>query len=104
MIDSETEDRLAALEQSQERMTAEIARLEALVHSRRNPGIGFVVRVAAGLVVLWLALQLVPAVVLFLGSAVYDYGGRAGVWSVALVVVLALVAAVTLRARSRRPR
>lgn len=104
MIDSETEDRLAALEESQQRMTAEIARLEALVRSRRNPGIGFVVRVAAGLVVLWLALQLVPALVLFVGSAVYDHAGRGGVWAVALVVVLALVAAGTLYARSRRTR
>lgn len=104
MIDSETGDRLAALEQSQERMTAEIARLEALVRSRRIPGTGFIVRVAAGLIVLWAALQLLPALVFFVGSAVYDQGGRAAVWSVALVVVLALGAAGTLYARSRRTR
>ncbi|WP_168712536.1 hypothetical protein [Streptomyces sp. A0958] len=95
----DTDARLAALEASQARMTEEIARLQAELRSRKNPGIGFILRVAVGLFALWVVLQFVPALVFLAGSALYDHGGRAAVWSVVLVLAAAAACAFYVRAR-----
>ncbi|MFE7711793.1 hypothetical protein ACFU6I_39950 [Streptomyces sp. NPDC057486] len=103
MVTPELEERLAALEKSQERMASDLARLESAVQDMRRPSFSFVVRVAIGLIVLWVALQFVPMVALMLGSAIFNQGGRPAIGAIALIVIVAVAVTVTVKAvRNRR--
>ncbi|MCX4534862.1 hypothetical protein [Streptomyces sp. NBC_01669] len=103
MTTPELEERLAALEKSQERMASDLARLESAVRDLRRPSFWFVVRVAIGLIVLWVALQFVPMVALMLGSAIFNQGGRPAIGAIALIVIVAVAVTVTVKAvRNRR--
>jgi hypothetical protein len=103
MTAPELEERLAALEKSQERMAMDLARLENAVRDLRRPSFSFVIRVAIGLIVLWAALSLVPMVVLMLGSAIFNQGGRSAIGVIALIVIVAVAVTVTVKAvRNRR--
>lgn len=103
MTTSELEERLAALEKSQERTASDLARLENVVRDLRRPSFSFVIRVAISLIVLWVALQFVPMVALMLGSAIFNQGGRAAIGAIALIVIVAVAVTVTVKAvRNRR--
>ncbi|MFI6061289.1 hypothetical protein [Streptomyces sp. NPDC051286] len=103
MTSPELEERLAALEKSQERVAVDLARLENAVRGLRRPSFSFVIRVAISLIVLWVALQLVLMVALMLGSAIFNQGGRSAIGAIALIVIVAVAVIVTVKAvRNRR--
>ncbi|MEV0489609.1 hypothetical protein [Streptomyces atratus] len=102
MTTPELEERLAALEKSQERMASDLARLENAVRDLRRPRFSFVIRVAISLVVLWVVVQFVLTVALMLGSTIFNQGDRA-IGAIALIVIVGVAVTVTIKAvRNRR--
>ncbi|MEU3709255.1 hypothetical protein [Streptomyces catenulae] len=89
--------RIAALEESQRRMAAEIERLEGEVQELRRPGLGFIARVGVGLLVLMMVVQLAIPMVLAAASAAFGSAAPAVVGLTLIALIVAGLVFYTVR-------
>lgn len=105
MSDTDLERRVAAMEETQQRLRDDVVRLEQALSAARRPGWPFVIRVAVRLVVFALLVQIAVGLLPLTGSSLYHAGGSGAVWGVCLGGLALLgVILVASAVRRRRPR
>ncbi|GAA1914151.1 hypothetical protein [Streptantibioticus ferralitis] len=108
MEETDLERRLAAMEQTQQRLQADLSRLEEAVENARRPTLSFLVRIAVWLIGLGVLVEFIPGFVLAGGTSLYRFGGRGAVWGVVLgcfaLLAIGLVVGSTVRNRAARRR